>query len=249
MCFLKPRLASEQAAWAVYRAALMKTHKIKQRQGFKSSQTPLFLYTYGQNILLQWKVGCFSPQDFQATYWSVIDYVLFTYYTTGIREEVTFPRVTEQATQPCQMFLNIYKRQRTSPPLVFHPCSSPGLYGASFAALTGNSFLVPSTNSGLSALTGSNSHEFFFHQSGSCEVSLENSKAQIQTKKKNRGCKYISRVKDKQFAEAKHLFQIQITRTKSIYSLKTTVASLQATLSTAVMKLNELLFQRQYTKN
>lgn len=67
--------------------------------------------------------------------------------------------------------------------------------------------------------------------------------------KKNRGCKYISRVKDKQFAEAKHLFQIQITRTKSIYSLKTTVASLQATLSTAVMKLNELLFQRQYTKN
>lgn len=72
MCFLKPWLASEQAAWAVYRAALMKTHKIKQRQGFKSSQTPLFLYTYGQNTPLQWKVGCFSPQDFQATYWSVI---------------------------------------------------------------------------------------------------------------------------------------------------------------------------------
>lgn len=83
------------------------------------------------------------------------------------------------------------------------------------------------------------------------KVSLEYFKAQIQGEKNNLwGCKYISRVKDKQFSEKKkYFFWAGVTNTKSIYSWKTTAASSQATLSTVVTKLNKLLFQSQYTKN
>lgn len=125
--------------------------------------------------------------------------------------------------------------------LFFYPYSSPGFYGTVLSPLTDILLLVSSTSS--------------FLQLQSCLPSLEwklrkfrqrDPKHRSRENKLSRrmqylgGCKYISMVKYKQYLEGKHLFQIRTMRTKSIYRLKTTVASSQATLSTVVMKLKQL---------
>lgn len=228
----------------------MKKHKIKQHQGFKSSQTSLFLYTYGQYILLQWKVGLFSPSIFKPLMisdWLCAFHLLYNWYQR--RSDFPQGHRTSNSALPDVGCSSIFTKGRelllllfsTHIPLQdFMALVLPHWQAIHFSYhLPGPDFLQYRLQLG----------QVFLLPEWKLRKFLWRIPKHRFKGKRNRGRKYISRVKDKQFLEAKHLFQIQITRTKSIYSLKNTVASLQATLSTAVRKLNKFLFQSQYTKN